>query len=207
LNDAAFWESKAEENVNLVPTRSWMTTLIADFLEAGTKNDETAYPSELLPKGWKLIKIFLERVADEKASLADPMTDALNTEKGRVIGAMYNHALRVCRVAQQNSQPLEQAWAALAPAFDTEIAKCRDANFDFSTLSASYIANIDYMSHEWLVTNVRRLFSNRVPEQTNLQSAPFCMDAASAACQAGSRLIRREIAVAAPGYRILGSEG
>jgi hypothetical protein len=169
LNNAAFWESKGEENANLVPTRSWMTTLIADFLEAGTKDDETAYSSELLPKGWELIKILLERAAEEKASLADPMTHALNTEKGRVIGAMYNHALRVCRIAQQNGQPLEQAWATLAPVFDAEIAKCRDANFEFSTLSASYIANIDYMSHEWLVTNVKRLFPTEYP--TNFKAA------------------------------------
>jgi hypothetical protein len=163
LNDEAFWASTAEESASMVPTRSWMTALIADFLEAGTKEDETAYPPELLPKGWELIKILLERSADEKASLTDPMTHALNTEKGRVIGAMYNHALRVCRVAQQNKQPLDQAWATLKPVFDAEIAKCRDANFEFSTLSASYIANIDYMSHDWLVANVKPLFPTEYP--------------------------------------------
>jgi hypothetical protein len=158
LNDNAFWASKHEEDVNLVPTRSWMTTLIAGFLEAGTKDDETAYPPELLSKGWELIKILLARAASEPASLTDPMTHALNTEKGRTIGAMYNHALRVCRVGQKSEQSLEQAWAALEPVFDAEIAKCRDANFEFSTLSASYIANLDYMSHDWLVANVKRLF-------------------------------------------------
>jgi hypothetical protein len=169
LNDEAFWASKAEENVNLVPTRTWMTTLIAGFLEAGTKDDETAYLPELLPKGWELIKILLERAADEKASLTDPMTHALNTEKGHAIGAMYNHALRVCRVAKHNEQSLEQTWATLKPVFDAEIAKCRDANFEFSTLSASYIANIDFMSHEWLVANVKRLFPAEYP--TNFKAA------------------------------------
>ncbi|CCJ08903.1 Uncharacterized protein BN69_3452 [Methylocystis sp. SC2] len=163
LNDEAFWISKSEENVNLVPTRSCMMTLIADFLEAGTKDDETAYPPELLPKGWDLIKILLERAAEEEANLTDPMMHALNTEKGRVIGAMYNHALRVCRVAQNINQPLEQAWAMLRPVFDAEIAKCRDANFEFSTLSASFIANIDYMSHDWLVAHVKPLFPTEYP--------------------------------------------
>jgi hypothetical protein len=162
LNDNAFWASKSEENVNLIPTRTWMTTLIADFLEAGTKDDKTAYPAELLPMGWELIKILLERAADEKADLTDPMTHALNTEKGRAIGAMYNHALRVCRVAKQNKQSLEQAWATLKPVFDAETAKCRDANFEFSTLSASYVANIDFMSREWLIGAA---LSNRIPHQ------------------------------------------
>src|SRR6185312_7748987 len=111
-----------------------------------------------LPRGWELIKILLARAEDEPANLTDPMTRALNTEKGRAIGAMYNHALRVCRVAQKNGTSLDQAWATLEPTFESELAKCRDANFDFSTLSASYIANLDYMSHNWLAANVKRLF-------------------------------------------------
>src|SRR5439155_5834096 len=88
---------------------------------------------------------------------------ALNTEKGRVIGAMYNHALRVCRVAKQRNQPIAEAWASVQDPFDAEIAKCRNANFEFSTLSASYIANLDYMSHDWLTANVKRLFPSEFP--------------------------------------------
>jgi hypothetical protein len=169
LNDEDFWASKAEEKRNLTPTRSWMTTLIADFLEAGTKDDGTAYSPDLLPEGWKLVKILLERAVNERPDPTSPMTHALNTEKGRVISAMYNHALRVCRVAQQNGQPLEQAWKSLEPVFDAEIAKCRDGNFEFSTLSASYIANIDYMSHDWLIANVHALFPTRY--SLNFQAA------------------------------------
>ena len=163
LQSAAFWSATPEENVNLIPTRTWMTTLIAGFLEAGTKDDKTAYDPALLPQGWELIKILLERAAEEKASTTDLMTHALNTEKGRVIGAMYNHALRVCRVAKQREQPIEQAWASLEPVFDMEIAKCRNANFEFSTLSASYVGNIDFMSHAWLVAHVKQLFPVEYP--------------------------------------------
>jgi hypothetical protein len=164
LSDPAFWSYAPEENVNLIPNRTWMTTLIADFLEVGTKNDKTAYAPELLPKGWQIITTLLSRAAaDEEVSLSNPMTHALNTEKGRVIGAMYNHALRVCRVAKQRNQSIAEAWALVRDAFDTEIAKCRNANFEFSTLSASYIANLDYMSHDWLVANVKRLFPSEFP--------------------------------------------
>jgi len=163
LESDTFWSSNAEENGNLIPTRTWMTSLIADFLEAGTKDDKTAYNPQLLPKGWELIQILLERAVGDKASVTSPMTHALNTEKGRVIGAMYNHALRTCRVAKQNEQPLEQVWATLQPVFDSEIAKCRDANFEFSTLSAAYVGNLDFMSREWLVANVRRLFPIEYP--------------------------------------------
>jgi hypothetical protein len=164
LDDPTFWNQTAEENENLIPTRRWITSLIAGFLEAGTKNDETAYAPELLPKGWKLITILLNRAADEKASLNDPMTHALNTEKGRVIGAMYNHALRVCRLAKQEDKSIAEAWASVRAAFDAEIAKCRNANFEFSTLTASYIANLDYMCRDWLTANVKGIFPIDFPE-------------------------------------------
>ncbi|TGT87189.1 MULTISPECIES: hypothetical protein [unclassified Mesorhizobium] len=164
-----FWEPEAEQNRDLLPTRSWMASLIADLLEAGTKTDETAYPVDLLPRGWELIKLLLARTKDTSASLSDPMSHALNTQRGRAIGAMYNHALRVCRVAQQAGQPVEEAWATLVPVFDQELGKCRDANFDFTTLSASYIANIDYMSHDWLVANINGLFNKAYP--ANLKAA------------------------------------
>ena len=110
----------------------------------------------------------LDRAEAEPARLTDPITHALNTAKGRTIGALYNHALRVCRVAQQQ-QLLPQAWASLEPVFDSEVAKCRDANFEFSTLSASYIGNLDYMSRPWLTENILKLFPVDYP--ANFKSA------------------------------------
>jgi hypothetical protein len=163
LSDPTFWSFAPEENVDLMPNRTWMTTLIADFLVAGTKSDKTAYAPELLPKGWQIIMMLLSHAADDEANLSNPMTHALNSEKGRVIGAMYNHALRVCRVAKQRNQSITEAWSSVRGAFDSEIVKCRNANFEFSTLSASYIANLDFMSHDWLVANIRRLFPSEFP--------------------------------------------
>jgi hypothetical protein len=169
LNNPNFWEQPSEQSVDLTPTRSWMTSLIASFLAAGTKDDETAYPPELLPKGWQLINTLLNRAADSEASLNDPMTHALNTEKGRAIGAMYNHALRVCRIAKRSEKGIAEAWATVSGTFNTEIAKCRNANFEFSTLTASYIANLEFMSVDWLTRNVRAIFPTEYP--TNFKAA------------------------------------
>ena len=173
LNDPAFWSTSDEKARSVIPTRSWMTSLIAGFLEAGTKDDQTAYDPALLPQGWELIKILLSRAEPQPAGLSNPMTHALNTEKGRVIGALYNHSLRVCRVSQAGSndkkKALAEAWATLQPVFDEELAKCTDANFEFSTLSASYIANLDYMSRAWLSDSIRKLFPVEYP--ANFKSA------------------------------------
>lgn len=157
-----FWTKVEEdERVDLIPTREWMRGLIASFLESATRDDKTAYPSDLLPQGWTIIKTMLERAVTGAPNLTDPMTYALNTDKGHVIGAMYNHALRVCRLADQSSQSHEAAWEGLKDVFDAEIAKCRNGNFEFSTLSASYIAHLDYLSRQWLTENVGHLFPSR----------------------------------------------
>lgn len=160
LRDQAFWSAPAEQeqSASVIATRPWMTSIVAEFLESGTKHDDSAYDPELLSQGWEIINILLAHAKQVPANLTDPMTHALNTEKGRVISALYNHALRVCRVAQQEGKPIQEAWAPLQPVFDNEIAKCISNNFEFSTISASYIANLDYMSRSWLGDNVHRLF-------------------------------------------------
>lgn len=151
-------KSEESEKVDLVPTREWIRSLIASFLENGTRDDKTAYPPELLPTGWQILKIMLARTEGGGLSLTDPMTHALNTDKGHVIGAMYNHALRACRVADQTTKSHKAAWDAVSDVFSAELAKCRNENYEFSTLSASFIGNLDYMSREWLTANVAGIF-------------------------------------------------
>jgi hypothetical protein len=158
----SFWD-KVEENekVDLTPTREWMRTLIASFLENATRDDETAYPVELLPEGWTIITTMLARAESGDLNLSDPMTHALNTDKGHAIGAMYNHALRACRIADQTTQSHSAVWEGLKGAFDAELGKCRDGNFEFSTLSASYIGNLHYLNLDWLTANVAQMFPAR----------------------------------------------
>lgn len=159
LNDEEFWlQSVGDDQGPMIANRSWMTSVISRFLEAGTKNDATAYPPELLPQAWELIKVLLDRSEPDAVNLDDPMMRALNNEKGHAVGAMYNHALRCCRVYQREGKKVSEAWKGMSPIFDLELAKCRDANFEFSTLSASYIANLEYMSESWLTENIHDLF-------------------------------------------------
>jgi hypothetical protein len=158
-----FWQKVEErKKVDHTPTYEWMRSLIADFLANATRDDDKAYPTELLPQGWEIIKRMLSRAEAGELNLKDPMMSALNTDKGHVIGALFNHALRACRVADQTTKTHESTWAELKDVFDTEIALCRNENFEFSTLAASYIANLDYMSRAWLAENVATLFPSRV---------------------------------------------
>jgi hypothetical protein len=163
-NSSDMWvKTGNDEEGDLVPTNAWMRTLIASFLEAGTRDDKTAYPASLLPQGWEVIQILLERAQASTLSLKDPMTHALNTEKGHAVGALYNHALRLCRLEKAKSNSTVKAWAAVEKTFTVELQKCQDGNYDFSTLSAAYIVNLAFMSHQWLQDNVPALFPAKYP--------------------------------------------
>jgi hypothetical protein len=46
----------------------------------------------------------------------------------------------------------------MKPVFDQEIGRCKEGNYEFSTLTANYIANLDYIDRSWLQTNIGSIF-------------------------------------------------
>lgn len=131
-----------------------------DFLDAGTSDDAHACPEPVMPNALKIIRRFLENV-DSAAGADDqePMMSALNTARGRSIGALFKHALECCRTSDRCSGSHDGAWTRLQPIFDDELRKCGDANYEFSTLAGYHLVNLDYMSADWLRANVTRIFS------------------------------------------------
>jgi|CXWL01.1.fsa_nt_gi hypothetical protein len=154
----AFWTEKATEDRDLAPNRDWIPPVIAEFLRAGTRSDDRAYSPDLLPRTWSLIGILLEHSEAVDEPRDDAMTQAINSPKGKAIEALFSHALRACRLSDRASGGHAGAWAQMKPVFDKEIAKCENANYEFSTLAANYIANIDYIDRDWLQGNLKGIF-------------------------------------------------
>jgi hypothetical protein len=152
-----FWEKS--ETGDREYTASWNVSAIADFLEAGSRNDDHAYPASLMPRTWSLLQILLENAeATAAADDNDPMTRAINTAKGRSIEALYSHALRACRLSDKGAGSHGDAWAEMKDVFEAELSKCEKGNYEFSTLSGAYLANLDYMNGDWLRKNIGRIF-------------------------------------------------
>jgi hypothetical protein len=160
-----FWQEKVAPEINLTPNRDWIPSAVADFLKAGTRDDNKAYSPDLLSRAWALIKILLQNTdAAPTANGSDPMSQALNTQKGRVIEALFNHALRACRLNDRADGQHKNAWLEMKSVFDIEFDKSRSANFEFSTLSGMYIANLDYVDHEWLRSKMESIFPSSYPD-------------------------------------------
>lgn len=163
VGDPNFWGETVVEDQDLTPNRDWIPPVIADLLESGTKNDNKAYPRELLPRAWSLIGILLERLAPASEAQEDALTQAINTPKGKAIEALVNHALRACRLSDGDTQSHVDTWLHMEPVFNSELAKCKNSNFEFSALCGMYIANFHYMSKEWLTEQIGAIFPMEYP--------------------------------------------
>lgn len=164
-----FWAEKVVEDQDLTPTRDWIPPVIAEFLRSGTRKDEKAYSPDLMPRTWSLISLLLANAEQLDNPRDDAMTQAINSSKGKAIEALFSHALRACRLSDQKVGEHAIAWAKMKPVFDQEILLCKEANYEFSTLTANYIANIDYMNHDWLNANIGNIFPKE--SLTNFQCA------------------------------------
>lgn len=164
VGNESMWLEPSGEEDSLSPHRNWIPPVISEFLRAGTRDDEKTYAPDLLPRTWSLTKILLKKSArQEKPSDGDAMTEAINTSKGKAVEALFNQALRRCRLSDAATKSHADAWREMQTVFDEELAACRNDNFEFSTLSGAYIANLHYVSRDWLHNNFRGIFSIELP--------------------------------------------
>jgi hypothetical protein len=160
----AIWNETIPEGREFAANRDLIPPVIAEFLRAGTRKDEKAYNPALLPRGWELVKILVERSTSyTDPDNFEPMNQAINTPKGKAIEALIDHALRVCRISDNETGGHTTEWSEMAPVFDHELGKCHNGNYDFSTLAAAYVAHIHYMDQTWCARNLEKIFPVESP--------------------------------------------
>lgn len=169
LAGPSFWVEEPSTR-SFLPTRNWVLNSIADILSTGTQVDKTAYPKQLLPQGWRIIGVLLDRspyIVDLEHD--DIVTQVINTPRGRAVEAAVNHALRVCRIESKRNKSHAGAWVKLQPLFNKQLSRSKGTNFEFSTLVGQFVANFDYLSSRWLENNFSKIFDRK--QSVNFKSA------------------------------------
>lgn len=167
ISPVQFWSEKTEPDPDFCPSRDWIPPVVADLLRSGTRDDKHAYPPELFPKALVIIELLLESAESGSTPTDDPMHMAINSPKGKAIEALFSHALRHCRVSDKTSGSHTETWASLQSIFSKELSKTSGKNFEFSTLAASYLANIQYLSETWLIDSIEKIFPKEFPDNFN----------------------------------------
>ncbi|MFN8719476.1 MAG: hypothetical protein ACK52I_04275 [Pseudomonadota bacterium] len=154
-----FWTEEAIEDEDISANRDWIPPLISEVLRGGTRDDTTAFDPGLLPQAWGLVQILLRKSQPQmKADAKEAMNRAINSSKGKAVEAMIDCALRRCRVRHKETNAHDDEWGAMQPSFDAEIAQCRNANFEFSTLAGAHLGQLRYLSPEWTSQNFHAIF-------------------------------------------------
>ena len=163
LGKENFWNNEITPDELYSPNRIWVLSLISEFIKVGTHDDRKAYAPDLLPRTWALLRTLLAKSPAEQELRDDALTQAINSPKGKAVDALFDHALRWCRVMDQQGGTHSEIWAKMRPVFDAELASCRNANFEFSALTGAYIANIYYLDQAWLIQAFARIFPTEYP--------------------------------------------
>jgi len=163
ISDDTFWDEDAPEDQDMTPTRDWIPGLIADFLRAGTRDGEKAYPACLLSVALPIIDRLLVKGQAVDSPGDDAMIQAINSQKGKAVEALYGFALRSARVADKDDGNHDAAWAVVEPIFSRELGLCHGGNFEFSTLLGSYLANLEYLSSVWVESHIQKIFPEEHP--------------------------------------------
>lgn len=165
IAEEKFWTEPAIDDGSLSPNRNWIPPVISEFLRAGTMRDNKAFDPSLLPRTWSLIKILLNHSnAEKEPNEGNALNLAINTSKGKAIEALFDHALRWCRLNDAKTKSHAEIWHDMQPVFDTELAACTNANFEFSALCGLYISNLHYLNADWLRDNFQRIFPVGYPD-------------------------------------------
>lgn len=152
-----FWVAEQDASSGLQPRKSWIVSAIARFIRAGTENDESGFDTAALSLAHSLLEHVLERQpSTARGRDGDALTEAINTAKGTVLDTFFSYSL--CRARRVGSDARQELWAEVGPRFETELAQCRGANFEFSALCGAYLPNLNYLNKSWLSANIDRIF-------------------------------------------------
>ena len=155
-----FWnEESTQKRDSFVANRYWIVGSIGRLIENGTRSDEHAFSKRYLDQAQAILLILLEK---EKGEQFKPDSDAvsisINSPRGRCVEAFVNLSLRTCRLADREKRKHVEAWNKLEPTYDKELLRADDGEYEFATLVVNYLPNFLYMSKDWVLKNLDRIF-------------------------------------------------
>ena len=157
-----FWDDICIENADVfVAGRSSVISSIACLIEEGTKSDDHAFNSEYLPDAERIIALLLNNESGQKFDVEndDAVSNAINSPRGQSLEALINITLRCCRIADHTSADgHSDVWNHFQQYYQAELDRANIPEYEFVTLIASYLPNFLYMSKDWTLNNLDRIF-------------------------------------------------
>ena len=163
IKQSRFWDSKnKKQRKHFVANRYWIVSGIGRLLEDGTKSDDHAFSKEYLQKSEDIITLLLKNEKGNKYKIdSNAVSISINSPRGRCLIALINLTLRSCRLSDEsNNKDHSEVWTHFQSIYDAELnrADIQKPEYEFVTLVTNYLPNFLYMSKEWLMGNLGRIF-------------------------------------------------
>lgn len=148
ISSEEFWTGNDEYN-------TWTISIIADLIKEGTKRDDNAFDSELLPYAKEiLMNIVTKTKSDLNDNPKNIVFDVLNSVKGKIFSAMINYSLRCVRLL-----PEEKKWdQTIKNDFSRRLDKNNEPTPEFIFIIAQYLPNLCYLDNKWVEENINLIF-------------------------------------------------
>ena len=159
-----FWNREYDkERAANVANRYWIVSSIARLIEAGTKSDKHAFDPKYLEKAETIIKVLLRCESGEHFSMeSDAVFVSINSPRGQSLAALINITLRKCRLSDhENLNDHSDVWTHFQTYYDAELDRINIPDYEFVTLVTNYLPNFLYMSKDWTLTNLGRIFDQK----------------------------------------------
>ena len=135
----------------------WITGIIAELLQEGTRDDSWAFSEEYFEKARDIIFTLLREPENEKEDITDYVTYTLNTPYGKLITALVYLALRIARLNGKKGIQKEPKW-------DEQYKNKYDEMLEKKVIEAytnlgRYLPNLAYLDRSWATDKVTRLAS------------------------------------------------
>ncbi len=158
-----FWDPEnAKQGEPFVANRYWIVSSIGRLIEAGTKSDEHAFNEKHLPDAEEILSYLLNREeGNEYKEDSDAVSISINSPRGHCLEALINVTLRSCRIADKNNNgDHSEVWSDFQRYYDSELDRVDSENpeYEFATLVTNYLPNFLYMSKQWVLENLKRIF-------------------------------------------------
>jgi hypothetical protein len=139
-------------------THQWVTGIIAELIEEGTRDDSWAFAEEYFERAKEII-FYLLREPEEDKEITDYVTHTLNTPCGKLISSLVNLALRIARVNDKKGIKTERKWSEEdKKKFDEMLSK---KIIEAHTSLGRFLPNLSYLDKKWVKAKILELFSDK----------------------------------------------
>ena len=158
-----FWDvASTEQREHFVANRYWIVSEVGRLIEFGTKSDDHAFNETYLNDAEEILVFLLKKEdGEEFREDSDAVSLSINSPRGHCLEALINLTLRSCRLAdKKNDKDHSEVWAHFQPLFDVELERpdAEKPEYEFATLVTNYLPNFLYMSTDWVMGNLAKIF-------------------------------------------------